>query len=417
MNQGIAASVSATKNSTTNSAMNSGLAWRAKCHRNAEQPGRRLGRSGMAVGVRNRSKRANIFCDYRNSARFFYSRLLGPTCGYSVAGNVARRASNEGAVELCGRASRCCWRRTPALAQANYPDRTVRIFVGFPPGGPPDIAARLLAERFSASWGKSVVVENATGGGGNIAVERTVKAAPDGHTLLMASNAIAINPSLYPTLPYNAMRDLVPISLAVTMPMILVVNNDVPARTVQELAALARAQPGKLVVGHAGVGTPAHLAGELFRLAAAVDVQPVPYRGIPALLPDLLAGRISMAFPNISVVLQLIREGKLRALAVTSRKRAAATPDVPTMAEAGFPTIDANAWFGLMAPAGTPPAIIDRLHRETVRILAQGDVRKRLNELGMAVVANSPEEFGALIKADTARWAKVIKDAGIKPGD
>ena len=305
----------------------------------------------------------------------------------------------------------------PAIAQGTYPDRTIRIFVGFPAGGPPDIAARLLAERFSASWGKSVVVENATGSGGNIAVERAVKSTPDGYTLLMASNAIAINPSLYPSLPYNAMKDLVPISLAVIMPVILVVNNDVPAKTAREFAALARKQPGKLIVGHAGVGTPAHLAGELFRSVNEVDVQQVAYRGIPALLPDLLAGRISAAFPNISVVLQLVQDGKLRALAVTSRRRATAMPDVPTMSEEGLPAIDADAWFGLMAPAGTPAPVVERLHREAVRILGQGDVRKRLAELGMAVVANSPSEFGALIKSDTARWAKVIKAAGIKASE
>ena len=302
----------------------------------------------------------------------------------------------------------------PAIAQGTYPDKTIRIFVGFPAGGPPDIAARLLAERFSASWGKSVVVENATGSGGNIAVERAVKSTPDGYTLLMASNAIAINPSLYPSLPYNAMKDLVPISLAVIMPVILVVNNDVPAKTARDFAALARKEPGKLIVGHAGVGTPAHLAGELFKSVNEVDVQQVAYRGIPALLPDLLAGRISAAFPNISVVLQLVQDGKLRALAVTSRRRATAMPDVPTMSEASLPAIDADAWFGLMAPVGTPASVVERLHREAVRILGQGDVRKRLADLGMAVVANSPAEFGALIKSDTARWAKVIKSAGIK---
>jgi len=305
----------------------------------------------------------------------------------------------------------------PAAAQSSYPDKPIRILVGFPPGGPPDIAARLLAERLSATWGKAVVVENATGAGGNVAIERAAKAAPDGHTLVMASNAIVINPSLYKSVPFNAMRDLAPVSLAVDMPMILVVNSGVPAKSVKELEMLARAQPGKLVVGHAGVGTPAHLAGELFKLAAKIDVQPVSYRGIPALLPDLLAGRLTMAFPNISVVIQLIREDKLRALAVTSRKRTSVTPNIPTMAESGFPGVNAEAWFGLMAPAGTPPAIIDRLHRETVRILAQGDVRKRLGGLGMSVVANTPAEFAALIKSDTARWAKVIKDAGIKPGD
>jgi len=289
--------------------------------------------------------------------------------------------------------------------------------VGFPPGGPPDIAARLLAERFSANWGKSVVVENATGSGGNIAVERAVKSAPDGYALLMASNAIAINPSLYPALPYNATRDLVPISLAVTMPVILVVNNDVPAKTAREFVALAKSQPGKISIGHAGVGTPAHLAGELFKIAAGTDMQLISYRGIPALLPDLLAGRISAAFPNISVVLQLVRDGKLRALAITSRQRAVATPEVPTMTEAGLPAIDADAWFGLMAPAGTPAPIVEQLHRETVRVLAQDDVRRRLDGLGMQVVANSPAEFGALIASDTARWANVIKAAGIKPGE
>lgn len=257
-------------------------------------------------------------------------------------------------------------------------------------------------------------MENATGSGGNIAVERTVKSSADGYTLLMASNAIAINPSLYPSLPYNAIKDLAPISLSVIMPVVLVVNNDVPAKTAREFAALARAQPGKVIIGHAGVGTPAHLAGELFKSLNELDVQQLPYRGIPALLPDLLAGRISAAFPNISVVLQLVREGKLRALAVTSRRRATAMPEVPTISETGLPAIDADAWFGLMAPAGTPTPIIERLHRESVRILAQGDIRKRLAELGMAVVANSPAEFAALIKSDTARWAKVIKAAGIK---
>jgi tripartite-type tricarboxylate transporter receptor subunit TctC len=304
-----------------------------------------------------------------------------------------------------------------AAPQPNYPERAVHIIVGFPPGGPPDIAARILAEKFSAAWGKSVVVENVTGGGGNLAVERVVKAAPDGHTLLMVSNAITINPSLYQKMSFNAMRDLAPVSLAVGMPMIMVVNNDVPAKSAQDLAALARTQPGKLVVGHAGVGTPAHLASELFRSVAKIDVQQVPYRGIPALIPDLLAGRIGFAFPNISVVLQLTREGKLRPLAVTSRKRAAATPDVPTMAESRFPGVDADAWFGLMAPAGTRPELLNRLHRETVQFLAQRDVRQRLDELGMMVVANSPQEFAAVIKADTARWEKTIKAAGIKATD
>jgi tripartite-type tricarboxylate transporter receptor subunit TctC len=301
-----------------------------------------------------------------------------------------------------------------ALGQADYPDKPIRILVGFPPGGPPDVAARLLADKFSEAWGKSVVVENVTGGGGNLAVDRVAKAAPDGYTLVMASNAIVINPSLYEKLPYDAARDLTPISRAVTMPIILVVNNEVPARDVRELITLARAQPGRLSFGHAGVGTPAQLAGELFKVRAGVDIQPVPYRGMPPVMPDLITGRISMAFPNISVVLQLMRDGKVRALAVTSPRRAAAAPDVPTMVEAGFPGFDASAWFGLMAPAGTPPAIIDKLNRETARVLAAGDVRKRLDELGMEVIAGTPAEFATVITSETAQWAKVIKDAGIK---
>ena len=300
-----------------------------------------------------------------------------------------------------------------AIAQQTYPDHPIRIVVGFPAGGPPDLVARLLAEKFSAAWGKSAVVENATGSGGNIAVDRVAKATPDGYTLLMASNAIVINPSLYEKMPYDAMKDLAPISLAVAMPVILVVNNDVPAKTVQELLALARS-PGGLTFGHAGVGTPAQMAGELFRTTARVNIQPVSYRGIPALLPDLLAGRISMAFPNISVVMPLLREGKLRALAVMSSKRVAVTPEVMTMTEAGLPGVDANAWFGLMAPAGTPTAIIDKLHRETVQVLNQVDVRKRFEDQGMEIVANAPGEFAALIASETPRWAKVIKDAGIK---
>jgi len=301
-----------------------------------------------------------------------------------------------------------------ALAQADYPDKAIRILVGFPPGGPPDIAARLLADKFAEAWGKSVVVENVTGGGGNIAVDRAAKSAPDGYTLVMASNAIVINPSLYEKLPYDAVKDLAPVSLAVAMPIILVVNNDVPASDVAQLVTLARAQPGRLTFGHAGIGTPAQLAGELFKARAGVNIQPVPYRGMPPVLPDLLAGRISMAFPNISVALPLVRDGKVRAFAVASPRRAAATPEVPTMIEAGFPGFDASAWFGLMAPTGTPPAIIDKLNRETARILAASEVRRRLDELGMEVIASAPAEFAAVITIETAQWAKVIKDAGIK---
>jgi tripartite-type tricarboxylate transporter receptor subunit TctC len=189
----------------------------------------------------------------------------------------------------------------------------------------------------------------------------------------------------------------------------------VPAKSVQEIVALARAQPGKLTFGHAGVGTPAHLAGELFKVRARLDIQAVPYRGMPVALPDLLSGIITMMFPNLQVALPLVRTGQARALAVTSLQRFSATPDIPTMVEQGFPEFEANAWFGLMAPAGTPAPVIEKLHRETVRVLGLADARRKLGELGLDVVANSPVEFATLIHSETQSWAKVIKDAGIKP--
>ncbi len=267
------------------------------------------------------------------------------------------------------------------FAQSAYPDKAIRILVGFPPGGPPDIAARLLADKFAEAWGKPVLVENATGAGGNVAVDRAAKAAPDGYTLVMASSAITINPSLYEKLSYDPIKDLAPISLVVFTPSVLVVHSDVPAKNVQEIVALARAQPGKLTYGHAGVGTPSHLSAELFKSVAGVNIQPVPYRGIPSLLPDLLAGRVT---------------------------------DVPTLAEAGFAGFDTTIWFGLMAPAGTPQLIIDKLYGETARVLAQNDARKHLQDLGMEIVANTPSEFATIIKSEIPQWGKLIKDAGIR---
>jgi tripartite-type tricarboxylate transporter receptor subunit TctC len=304
-----------------------------------------------------------------------------------------------------------------ALAQGNFPEKGIRILVGFPSGGPPDVAARLLADKFSQSWDKPVVVENVTGAGGNIAIDRAITAAPDGYTLVMASSAITINPSLYEKTPYDPVKDLAPISVAVFTPSILVVNNEVPANNVQELIALARVHPGELSYGHAGIGTPAHLSGELLKSLAGIDIVPIFYRGIPALLPDLLAGRLTMTLPNMSVVLPLVRDRKLRALGAIAPKRAAAAPDLPTMAEQGLPGFDVPIWFGLMAPAGTPQLIIDKLHLETVRALNSNDVRKRLGDAGMEVVGNTPAEFAAVIKSELARWAKLVKDAGIKPSE
>jgi tripartite-type tricarboxylate transporter receptor subunit TctC len=304
-----------------------------------------------------------------------------------------------------------------AFAQG-YPEQGIKIVVGFPPGVAPDITARLLADKFGEAWGRPVVVENVTGAGSNIATDRVAKAAPDGYTLLMGGNsALVISPSLYERLPYDPIRDFAPISQVFIAANLLVIHPDVPAKTLPDLVALARTQPGKLTYGHAGIGTSQHLAAELFKYMAHIDIQPVAYRGTTAVLPDLLAGRLTMSFANILNALPLSREGKLTAFAVTSRARSGAAPDMPTMVELGYPGFDAVPWFGLMAPAGTPQTVIDKVHRETARTLAQGDVRRRLAELGVDLIGNTPAEFAAVIKTEIPQWAAVIKGAGIKASE
>ena len=302
----------------------------------------------------------------------------------------------------------------PVAAQ-DYPDRPIRLLVGFAAGGPADIMARLVGDKLAEAWGKPVIVENVTGGAGNVAADRAAKAAPDGYTLMAAASAtIVTNPSLYQKLGFDPVRDFAPITQAVYTPNLLAVPADLPVKSVAELVAYARAQPGKVTFGSAGVGTSQHLAGELFKTMAGIDITHVPYRGIAAVMPDLLAGRISMVFGNITAVLPFVREGKLRALAVTSPRRWASVPDLPTMIEAGYRDFDSTAWFGLMTPAGTPQPVIDKIHQETVRILARPEIRKRFDEIGMAVIGNTPAEFAAVIAAETPQWAKVIKDAGVK---
>ena len=306
----------------------------------------------------------------------------------------------------------------PALAQSKYPDHAVKMEVGYPPGGPVDIIARIVADRLSQIWGQPVIVENISGAGGNIAGDRVAKAAPDGYTLMMATNAqVAINPSLYKKLTYDPANDLMQISQAVYSPNILVVPNDVPVKSVKELVDYAKANPGKLSFASAGVGTTQHLAGELFKSMAKVDIQHVPYRGAAPVITDLLGGRITMYFGAIAPLIPLVRDGKVRALAVTSPKRFGAAPDLPTMIEAGYPGFVSILAMGLMAPKGTPPAIIEKIHKASVEALTPPEVRKRLSDIGMEVVNSSPQEFTALIKAEAPQWAKVIKEAGIPASD
>jgi tripartite-type tricarboxylate transporter receptor subunit TctC len=304
-----------------------------------------------------------------------------------------------------------------AFAQ-NWPEQTVRILVGFPAGTAPDVAARVIADKFTLAWSKPVVVENLSGASGNIACDRVAKAAPDGYTLIMCGNgSLVVAPSLYDKLPYDPVKDFAPISQVFVAANILVVHPDVPAKSLTELVALAKAKPGELTYGHTGAGTSQHLAGELFKSMAKVNVQPVSYRGSTAVLPDLLAGRISMSFSNVVNVTPLVKEGRLRAFAVSSRKRSALVPELPTMAESGYPGYEAVPWFGLMAPTGTPQPIIDKVHQETVRVLAMPDVRKKLGDFGLDLIGGTPAEFAAVIRTEIPYWAKVVKEAGIKAGD
>jgi len=301
-------------------------------------------------------------------------------------------------------------------AVAGYPDRAVRMIVGYPPAGPVDIIARIMSDKLAEIWGQPVVVENISGAGGNIAGDRVAKATSDGYTLLVATNAqLAVNPSLYNKMTYDPAKDLMPISQVVYSPNILVVPNDVPAKNVQELVAYARSHTGeKLTFASAGVGTTQHLAGELFKAMANIDIQHVPYRGAAPVITDLLGGRLTMYFGAISPLIPLVQEGKVRALAVTSAERFGASPNLPTMIEAGFPGFVSILSIGLMAPAGTSPAIIDKVHQDTMKVLAMPDVRKKLGDIGMEVIGNSPAEFAAAIKTETPQWARVIKDAAIK---
>jgi len=302
-----------------------------------------------------------------------------------------------------------------ASAQSSYPNRPVRIVVGFPPGTAPDVSARILAAKFAISWNVPVTVENITGAGSNIATERVANSSADGYTLLMGGNsALVVSPSLYDKLPYDPVKDFAPISQIFVAVNILTVHPNVPANTLPELVALAKAQPGKLTYGHAGIGTSQHLAGELFKYMAHVDIQPVAYRGSTAVVPDLLAGRVTMFFGNVVNVMPLIRDGKLRAFAVTSLKRSVVAPDLPTLAESGFPGFEAVPWFGLMAPSGTPPEVIDKIYRETVKDLAMPEVRKAMGEQGLDIIGNSPTEFAAVLAKEIPAWARVIKETGIK---
>ena len=303
----------------------------------------------------------------------------------------------------------------PVLSADVYPTKPVRIVVPFAPGGGVDLTARILAQKMTERVGQSFIVDNRVGASGIIGVEYVAKSAPDGYTLLVGSQTTqAVVPAMYGKLNYDTMRDFTAVTEIAVSPLLIVVHPSLPVKSVKDLIALAKARPGQLTFGAASGGTP-HLAGELFRLQAHVELLFVPYKGEGPALADAMGGQISMVFANLPVALPQAQGGRLRALAVTSAKRVATVPDIPTAGESGLPGYEANTWFGLFAPAAVPREIIAKLNTDAVGALSGADVKERMAGQGLFVIANTPEQFAEFLKAEVPRWAKVVKDAGIKP--
>ena len=300
-----------------------------------------------------------------------------------------------------------------ASAQA-YPTRPVRLIIGYPPGGSADITARLIGQWLSERLGQPFVVESRPGAGTNIATETVVNAPPDGYTLLLVAPANAINATLYEKLNHNFMRDIAPVAGLIRFPNVIVVNPSVPAKTVPEFIAYAKANPGKLNMASSGAGSTIHVSGELFKMMTGINMVHVPYRGAAPALTDLISGQVQVMFDNVPTSIEFIRAGKLRPLAVTTAARSNVLPDLPTVADF-VPGYEASAWYGVGVPKGTPEAIIGKLNKETNAILADPKARARFDELGASLIAGSPAEFGQLVADETEKWAKVVKFSGARP--
>jgi tripartite-type tricarboxylate transporter receptor subunit TctC len=302
-----------------------------------------------------------------------------------------------------------------AVPAAEYPDKSIRLIVPAAPGGGADFVARILGTKLTESIGQTVVVDNRAGASGTIAAEATAKALADGHTLLMGqSTSVVIAPQLYTKLGYDTLRDLIPVTLVARVPNILVIHPGVDATSVKELIALAKASPDMLNFGSAGNGAPSHLAGEMFKTAAGVAMVHVPYKGAGLAVNALLAGEIQVMFAPSVAVLPQVKAGRLRALAVTSAARSAAVADLPTLAEAGLAGYDISSWFGLFAPANTPAPVVDKIYRESAKALQSPEVRERFSKEGAEPVASTPADFGAYVRSEFAKYAKLVKDTGIK---
>ncbi|MBI1964728.1 MAG: tripartite tricarboxylate transporter substrate binding protein [Betaproteobacteria bacterium] len=302
-----------------------------------------------------------------------------------------------------------------ALAQQNYPAHAIRLVVPSAPGGGTDITARIVAPKLSDYLGQQVVVENRAGAASMIGSELVARSAPDGYTLLMGISTLAINPAVYRKVQYDALKDLAPISQVVTLSNVLVTHPSLPVENVKELIAFAKARPNQINFASAGVGSNPHLTMELFLAMTGLKMSHVPYKGSGRGIVDVLAGHVPVMTPAVPTALPYIKSGRLRALGVSGAKRSNAAPDIPTLAEAGVPGYEATQWFGILAPAATPRAIVDRWHKETVRALKAPEVRDRLVANGADPVGSTPEEFAAYLKSETIKWAKVVKAVGLKP--
>lgn len=303
----------------------------------------------------------------------------------------------------------------PAASQGpTYPNRPVRIIVPTGAGGLTDILARMVGQKLTEGWGQQVLIDNRPGAGGTVGTEAVAKAAPDGYTLLWVFPAHMVSPTLYPKLSYDPIKDFAPISMVTGVNLVLLVNPAVPASSVKELIALARAKPGSLNFGAVGEGSLGHLAGAVFKNMAGVDIVHIPYKGTPQVTAALLANEVQMFFDVPITAIPQIRNGKLRALAVTSTRRIAALPDVPTMQEAGIPGYEVVGWNGLLAPAGTPKEIISKIHADIQRLLQRAEVRDWMASQALESVGSRPEEFAAVIEADMAKWARIAREIGLK---
>ena len=303
----------------------------------------------------------------------------------------------------------------PAVhAQPSYPAKPIKLIVTFTPGGAPDILARLIGDRLQTTFGQSVLVENKPGPGGNIGADLIAKATPDGYTLVMGTvGTHAINGALYEKMPYDMVKDFAPVILVATTPNMLVVHPSLPANNLREFIALGKKE-GKMTFASAGSGTSIHVSGELFKTMTGIDMRHVPYKGRATAIPDVLGGRVTMMFDNMPSSLPLVREGKLKALGVTSARRSAAAPDIPTIAEAGLPGFEAVSWFAVFTTAGTPRPVVDKLNAEIAKILKTPDVTKRLTDLGLDAVGGSPDDLASFQKAEIQKWTKVVKDSGAR---